>query len=145
MTRQFIGLQKVEFNMAGEKDLAILLKSIKPEYHPGAFVFCVVPDISNIRLGDIILFFKEDEGYTIIVEKHVADRLHLAYTFIASWISLSVHSSLEAVGLTAAFSTALSGAGISCNVVAAYYHDHIFVNQVDTEKAMMVLNSLSAR
>jgi uncharacterized protein len=131
--------------MDGEKDLAILLKSMKPEYHPGVFVFCVVTDISNIRLEDIIMFFKEDEGYTVIVEKHVADRLHLAYSFIASWISLSVHSSLEAVGLTAAFSTALSGAGISCNVVAGFYHDHIFVNQVDTEKALMVLDSLSSR
>ena len=131
--------------MNGEKDLAILLKSMNPEHHPGAYVFCVVADISNIRLSDIILFFKEDEGYTIIVEKHVADHLHLAYSFIASWISLTVHSSLEAVGLTSVFSTALAEAGISCNVVAAYYHDHIFVNQVDTEKAMMVLNSLSTR
>jgi hypothetical protein len=130
--------------MAGEKDLKILLRSMKPEHHPGSFVFCVVADISNIRLEDIILFFKEDEGYTVIMEKHMADQLHLSYSFIASWISLNVHSSLEAVGLTATFSTALSEAGISCNVVAAFYHDHIFVQQADTEKALLILNSLLA-
>ncbi len=118
---------------------------MKPEHHPGSFVFCVVADISSIRLEDIILFFKEDEGYTVIMEKHIADHLQFSYSFIASWISLNVHSSLEAVGFTAAFSTALSDAGISCNVVAAYHHDHIFVNKKDTEKALMVLNSLISR
>ena len=60
---------------------------------------------------------------------------------IMSWITLSVHSSLEAVGLTAAFSKALSDKGISCNVVAAFYHDHIFFSKKDTEKAMQILKA----
>jgi len=54
-----------------------------------------------------------------------------------------VHSSLEAVGLTAAFSKALADSGISCNVVAAFYHDHIFVDRKDGEKAMIILNRFS--
>ena len=66
------------------------------------------------------------------------------YSFVASWITLTVHSSLEAVGLTAAFSNALAGAGISCNVIAAYHHDHIFVPVHSTEKAMAALQSLSS-
>ncbi|WP_232815997.1 ACT domain-containing protein [Chryseobacterium capnotolerans] len=61
---------------------------------------------------------------------------------MASWITLEIHSSLSAVGLTAKFSQALSDAGISCNVVAAYFHDHIFVDEKDTTQAIKVLNAL---
>jgi len=89
------------------------------------------------------LIFKEEEAITIIVKKEIADKLNFAYSFISSWITLTVHSSLEAIGLTAAFSKALSDNGISCNVVAAFYHDHIFVNEKDAVKAMDVLNKLS--
>ena len=87
--------------------------------------------------------FKEEEGYTFILTKQSADELGLQYSFIAAWITLNVHSSLEAVGLTAAFSKVISDNGISCNVVAAFYHDHIFVNSQDVGKAMKVLQSLS--
>ena len=87
--------------------------------------------------------FKETEGKTLILRKNYADTLSINYTFIASWITLSIHSSLEAVGFTAAFSNALAKENISCNVVAAYYHDDIFVNSQDLEKALEVLNSLS--
>ena len=87
--------------------------------------------------------FKEEESITIIAKKEVADSLKLEYSYVASWITLTIHSSLEAVGLTAAFSKALSKNGISCNVVAAYYHDHIFVDVKDTDKAMAVLNTFS--
>ena len=73
----------------------------------------------------------------------MANQLNLNYSFIASWISLTIHSSLEAVGLTAAFSKALADNGISCNVVAAFYHDHIFVDQKDAKKVMMILNTFS--
>ena len=77
------------------------------------------------------------------MKRKVADKFKLDYSFIASWITLTVHSSLDAVGLTAAFSKALSDEGISCNVVAAFYHDHIFVDRNDAEKALQILNKLS--
>jgi uncharacterized protein len=96
-----------------------------------------------IPVNEIILLFKEEEGYTIIIRKELADELRLDYSFISSWITLTVHSSLEAVGLTASFSNALATGGVSCNVVAAYYHDHIFVDRKDREKAMAILNSLT--
>ena len=79
----------------------------------------------------------------MVLEKNMADGYQLSYNFISSWITLTVHSSLEAVGFTAAFSQALSVAGISCNVIAGYYHDHIFVPVNATEKAMQVLHALS--
>jgi hypothetical protein len=131
--------------MAGEQDLNQLLKSMKPIHNPGQFVFCTLKDLTAININDTILLFKEAEGYTVILEKDKADNLKISYSFISSWITLTVHSSLAAVGLTAAFSNALSSAGISCNVVAAYYHDHIFVNSTEAEKAIKILNRFSKR
>ena len=129
--------------MAGEKDLQTLLKSIKQEHNLGEYVFCETAGLENINLEEIEMLFREKEGITLILKKSIADQLNLDYSFIASWITLTVHSSLEAVGLTAAFSKALSREGISCNVVAAFYHDHIFVDKKDSDKAMGILNRFS--
>ncbi|KIO53384.1 ACT domain-containing protein [Flavobacterium hibernum] len=129
--------------MSGEKDLQVLLKSMKPEHVSGDYVFCKVENVKDINLDKIEMFFKEKEAVTVILKKEIADVLQLEYSTIMSWITLTVHSSLEAVGLTAAFSKALSEHQISCNVVAAFYHDHIFVNKKDTQKAMEILNSFS--
>ncbi len=64
--------------------------------------------------------------------QEAAEKAQLAYESKFNQITLTVHSSLDAVGLTAAVATKLASYGISANVVAAYYHDHIFVQ---TEKA----------
>ncbi|HEX8015865.1 MAG TPA: ACT domain-containing protein [Flavobacterium sp.] len=129
--------------MNGEKKLEILLKAMRPKHNVGEFVFCEVENLEKIKLNEIVMSFREEESITIITKKEIADKLNLKYSFIASWITLTIHSSLEAVGLTAAFSKALSENGISCNVVAAFYHDHIFVNRMDTEKAIEILNKFS--
>ncbi len=128
--------------MAGEKNLAVLLKTMQPERHEGDYVFCVVSDLSLFNINDIVCFFKEKEGITVIIKQELAHQLSLSYSFVAAWITLTVHSALEAVGLTAAFSKALAENNISCNVVAAFYHDHIFVDKNDAEKAMAVLKSV---
>ena len=141
--------------MNGEKNLDALLKTMKPKLNMGDYVFCTVETHggvethrraslrSGINLNDIILMFKEEEGTTIVLKKEIADSLKLEYSFVAAWITLTVHSSLEAVGLTAAFSKALADEGISCNVVAGYYHDHLFVDKENANKAMAVLDNLS--
>lgn len=116
---------------------------MKPTLNEGAYVFCTTNHINQIDIADLLLFFREEEGITLILKKEIADKLQLAYTFVASWITLTVHSSLEAVGLTATFSRALTDENISCNVVAGYYHDHIFVDVKNAEKAMEVLNRFS--
>ena len=128
---------------AGETDLKKLIASLKPKHNAGDYVFCVVNDLSKIDRDEIIMLFREGEGNTIIIKKELADRLQLPYSFIAAWITLTVHSSLTAVGLTASFSRALAEKGISCNVVAAFYHDHIFVDKKDVEEAMETLARLS--
>jgi hypothetical protein len=128
--------------MTGETNLATLLKAAKPKHNEGEYVFCHVADAGGFPIDDVVMFFKESEGVTLIVKKEWADLNHFGYSFVAAWITLTVHSSLEAVGLTAAFSTALAARGISCNVVAAYYHDHIFVEKRDVDAAMEVLHGL---
>jgi len=130
--------------MPGEKNLSVLLKSMQPILHQGEFVFCIINDAGEIPHSEIIGLFKETEGCTVVLRKELADKYNLSYTYIAAWITLNVHSSLAAVGLTAAFSTALSAEGISCNVIAAYYHDHIFVAKEDAAKAMAVLSRFAA-
>jgi len=131
--------------MTGETNLDKLLKTMNPKLNEGEYVFCSVNELGQLSFSDIILFFKEEEGFTIVVEKKLAESLHLNYTFIASWITLTVHSSLEAVGLTAAFSKVLADENISCNVVAGYFHDHIFVDRKDAEMTMMVLERFSGK
>ena len=129
--------------MAGETELKKLIKSMRPELNSGEYVFTTEVSLDYIPRENIIGQFAEKEGITVIIEKEKADVLGLQYDFIASWITLTIHSSLKAVGLTAIFASELAKNSIGCNVVAAYYHDHIFVDKKDSEKAMEVLKNLS--
>ena len=129
--------------MAGETNLKALLQHMEPVLNEGEFVFCTSADTLQIDSRDIIGSFREKEGMTLIVAKEKADAHQLTYDYVAAWITLNIHSALDAVGLTAAFSNALATADISCNVIAGYYHDHIFVAKADAEKAMEVLKQLS--
>tara|TARA_R110000764_G_scaffold37336_1_gene83213 strand:+ start:919 stop:1314 length:396 start_codon:yes stop_codon:yes gene_type:complete len=131
--------------MAGETNLNVLLKSLKPSLNVGCFVFISLKDITQIPREDILFEFKEAEGITVILTKEKADEFSFKYEFVSSWITLTVHSALDAVGLTAAVATALTKYNISCNVVAAYFHDHIFVSTKDTDRAMEVLGEFSGK
>lgn len=130
--------------MSGETNLARLLQSMTPQLNPGQYVFCCVPaeyDCSGLRP---IVSLRESEGVSLVLPREVADAHSLNYDYISAWITLEVHSSLAAIGLTASFSAALAQAGISCNVVAGFHHDHIFVPSECAEKALSTLHALSA-
>ena len=130
--------------MAGETALATLLRSMSPHLNDGDYVFCTLPD-NRIPPGcEVIGSFREQEGLTLILERRQAEQAGLTFDYVAAWITLNVHSALEAVGLTAAFASALGKAGISCNVIAGYYHDHLFVGRADAERAVKVLQQLAA-
>jgi hypothetical protein len=128
--------------MDPSKDLAYLLRQISPRQNPGKFVFVSLPSIQNIPANEIMALIREREGITLVLNKLYADLHKLPYDFVAAWITLEVHSSLEAVGLTAAFSRALSQASISCNVIAGFYHDHIFVPEQQADRALEALLKL---
>ncbi|WP_247711527.1 ACT domain-containing protein [Qipengyuania aurantiaca] len=101
------------------------------------------PDTAPQLLGAAIGTFREDEGVTAIVPSELADELGIEGPDFAR-ITLMVHSDLEGVGLTAAVSCALADADIACNMVAAFHHDHTFVQAARGEKALGVLQELSA-
>ncbi len=129
--------------MSGETDLQILLHDMQPELNEGEYVFCALDSLQMAIDLNPICLFHEREAITVIIEKQQADETALPYSMVCAWITLTIHSSLEAVGLTAAVSKALTEANISCNVVAAYYHDHIFVPMKDAQRAINVLTQLS--
>ena len=130
--------------MTGETNLSRLLASLSPRLNPGRFVFCSVPQPTVVQVAAALGSFREAEGTTLILAREEAERLGLTYDYLAAWITLEVHSSLAAVGLTAAFAKALAGEGISCNVIAGFHHDHLFVAEADAERALARLQRLAA-
>ena len=131
--------------MTGERDLGILLKSMSPEILDGEFVFCSFQNSSYGDYAELQPFaaIRESEGLTLIIPKSIADQQNLKYELVLKGITLTIHSSLDAVGLTAAFSNKLAEHGISANVIAGYYHDHIFVQSELAEKAIEALKQLA--
>ena len=130
--------------MAGEEDLDTLLVLLEPSLLPGNFVFCTA---ANLKYGDFaelqpLASYQEEEGLTLVLAKQSADVAGLAYDSVFNCITLMVHSSLDAVGLTAAVSGKLAANGISANVMAAYHHDHVFVPKNKAQLALQLLTEL---
>jgi len=128
-------------DMAGTTDLAQLLRTLEPVRRDGEFVYATVVEVpAGLPVEAMV---REPEGLSVVVRRDAADIHGIRYDYVAAWITLTVHSSLEAVGLTAAFATALGREGISCNVLAGHHHDHILVATADAERAMDVLRALA--
>ena len=130
--------------MSGIKDLEVLLKSMKPELMSGEFVFCTTEKSLKecVELNPVATFL-ESEGLTLVLKKSTAESAGLSFESTYKQITLMIHSSLDAVGLTAAFATKLASKGISANVIAGYYHDHIYVQSEKAAEAMSALEEFS--
>jgi uncharacterized protein len=131
--------------MAGEEELSRLLRTMSPTLIAGEFVFC---SFEGARYGDHsyltpMAAAQELEGLTLVVPRSKADEHALEYDSVFRCITLTVHSSLDAVGLTAAVSSKLAEHGISANVMAGFYHDHIFIPARIAEQALAAIRELS--
>ncbi|MEO0997228.1 MAG: ACT domain-containing protein [Pseudomonadota bacterium] len=128
----------------GETELAALLAGLTPRLDAEPYWFVTVPSVAALGSVDALATFREREGLSAIVGR---DAIAAGTPGEGPYarIELGVHSSLEAVGLTAAVATALTAHGISANVVAAYHHDHVFVAWDDRDTALGVLDGLEAR
>ncbi len=129
-------------SMSGLRDLPTLLREMSPVLRDGELVFCTVP---QARYGDLshldpVATIAEAEGLTLVVPRARAEQHGLAFEACFRRITLQVHSSLEAVGLTAAVAGVLAEHGISANVIAGFFHDHVLVPAGDAERALAVLS-----
>ncbi|WP_062522330.1 ACT domain-containing protein [Demequina silvatica] len=123
-------------------DLAELLANLSTRLDPERYVWASVATVPGG--WDPVVTVVESEGTTVVLREDDARALGLAFEFPSARITLEVHSSLEAVGLTAAFARALADAGVSANVVAGFHHDHIFVPWDRREDALAALERLEA-
>ncbi|MFX0209338.1 MAG: ACT domain-containing protein [Candidatus Hodarchaeota archaeon] len=130
--------------MNGISDLKILLELMKPKVIEGEYVFCTISPQQYIK-SEIkpLSAFYEKEGVTLIVKRTIAEQNSLPYSNIWAWITLTVHSDLTAIGFLAKITDKLAKAGISVNIVSAYYHDHLFVPIEKADNAIQLLSRLS--
>jgi len=131
--------------MKAETNLQKLLATMQPELHSGEFVFATVSPTDSKEIQDEAWgWFRESEGITLILEKNTATAAHLEFAFPSRLITLTVHSSLEAVGFLAVITEKLAAAGISVNTISAYYHDHLFVPSEKADTAIEILHQIMA-
>ena len=133
--------------MSGETDLSKLIAGMAPRLLSGEFVFVSFPGAAYGDHAELepVASCRESEGLSLVVPRERALAQGLAADAPLRAISLGVHSSLEAVGLVAAVSSSLAENGISANMIAGYYHDHVYVPSADAERALAVLEALAAR
>jgi hypothetical protein len=111
----------------GETDLAAMLASLAVARRPGVFTYIAVEVPTAGLLAAAHAVVKEGPLTTVVLPVEAAERAGQLVTVRFAWLSLTVQSSLEAVGLTAAISTRLAEFDIPCNVLAGYHHDHLLV------------------
>lgn len=132
--------------MIGEMDIDKLLALLQPALLDGEYVFCSSPSLGYGDLDELqpISCYQEQEGLSLLLSKSAADSAGLSYSSVFCGITLSVYSSLDAVGFTAAVAKKLARNGISANVIAAHYHDHVFVPADKAKLALALLREFES-
>jgi hypothetical protein len=127
------------------RETGAMIAGMAPMQVPGTWAFVIVPETRAARLmPDALAMFREGEGLSLVLPHALALAEGFSPVEMAC-ITLRVHSALDGVGLTAAVAEALAGAGIPCNMVAAYHHDHVFVPAEKVGEAMDALLARAAR
>jgi hypothetical protein len=116
---------------------------MRPLLRPGEYVFTTTE--GELVGVDPVVTVREAEGTTLVLDRAQADAEGLRYDYVSAMVTLQVHSSLEAVGLTAAVAQELTAHGISCNVVAGYFHDHLFVPHERGPEVVELVSALARR
>jgi len=128
----------------GIVSLTDILESLSGLLYAENYVFVTIKSsqLKTLRLDEVFAVINEEEAATLIIETSKKENWTKEALPEFARITLNVHSALHAVGLTAAVSTALAKAAISCNVLAGYYHDHIFVQKDKAKEALNIINAL---
>jgi len=126
----------------GESNLTVLIRDMAPYLDAATYVFALAPPGFSPE-SPPLMRFREVEGETVVLTVDAADAAGLPTDRRFRRITLTIHSDLNATGLTAAVSRCLDDAGIPANVVAAYYHDHIFVPEEEADRAVQALEALT--
>lgn len=128
--------------MHGETDLGRMLATLDVERRAGTYTFVTGewPALAAVAAARL----DEPEGPTHVVTVEQARTVGAPVGFVGAWLTLTVHSSLDAVGLTAAVAEALAVRAIPCNVLAGYHHDHLLVPVDRVDDAVGALSGLRA-
>ena len=127
-------------------DCDAMIRSMDPQVVPGTYVFATVDQHESVPDGvNVFSTVWETEGLSVVVASEDANRFGLANPVELGWITLTVNSSLEGVGLTAAVSAVLAEHEIACNVVAGHHHDHLLVAANRVSDAVALLAELAAQ
>jgi uncharacterized protein len=130
--------------VSGETDLSMMLASLRIERREHPVTVVHLPEPVGLGQG-VMALIEEDEGTTAVVTLAEAERRGWPIGFRAAWLTVTVHSALEAVGLTAALADVLAARGIACNVLAGYFHDHLLVPLERADEAVESLEALADR
>ena len=125
----------------GETDLAKMLATLGVERRPDTYTFVAVSVPTPGLLAASAAMVVEGELTTLVLPVESARRAGLPVTVEMAWLTLTVESSLEAVGLTAVVSRRLADRGIACNVLAGFHHDHLLVPSARAADAVAALTT----
>ncbi len=121
--------------------LDVTLAGMRPHLDPEVYAFAAV-GVLPPRLDSCFAIIREPTSITLVLTEAEAQRLRLDVSFRCRRIDPGMDTSLDALGVIAAISTALAVAGIALNPIAAVARDHLFVPADRADDALEVLHEV---